>query len=194
MDPKRPLSLALAVTLITLLVISPSTLFPQVDPGWDMPVRIFELLDPGGTRLATVVVAGESGRSFEEGNEYWTFSEEALLDVAEQGSLEMSILAQGEWTDRWVVEALAWRPADPVTFSHPATVEWDDGPPPVVPGGVYFGNATLGGLMIQYSPRGASSLTWLKLTEGPYMLLGDGAVFEQDEDVPETGTWWQGAM
>jgi hypothetical protein len=194
MHAKRPPSVALAATLVTLLVTSPSIVFSQYDPGW-LPVRIYQILDPGGTRLAAIVVTGSAGRGYEEGNETWRFSEEALREIAEQEKLEISVWAEGDWDDRWVVEALAWRPeGDAVEWSHPATVEWNEGEPPVVPGGTYFGNATLGGLMIQYSPRGPSSLTWFKLTEGPYMLIGDGAVFEQDKNVPETGSWWQGSM
>ena len=192
MPAKRPRAL-LSLIILALL---PAAVLSQVPPNV-MPANIFEILDPAGTRLGTVLVAAESSRGFEAGTEYWRFSEAALVAIGEQESLEFAVLATGEWSDPWVVEALGWWPGgDAVEWSHPAAVAWtaqEESRPPVVPGGTYFGNATLGGLTIAYSPRGASSLTWFKLTEGPYMLIGEGAVFVQDEDVPETGSWWQGS-
>ena len=40
----------------------------------------------------------------------------------------------------------------------------------------------------------ATELTWFKLTEGRYMQIDEGAVFERDEEVSETGSWWQGVI
>lgn len=187
-----------AFLLIGVLVILPSVALSQIDPGWDSEARIFEILDPLGTRLGAVVVAETSNRGYEAGYEYWRFAERSLLQIAEQESLRFAVWAEGDWDDPWVVEALAWQPTDAsVEWSHPARVEWtpqDASRPPVVPGGTTFGNATLGALTIRYASVEPSSLTWFKLTEGAFMLLGDGAVFELTDDVPTTGSWWQGPI
>ena len=187
----------LTTLLVTLLLISPGTAISQFDPG-EKPVSIFEILDSVRNRLGIVIVAGSSDRGYEAGNEYWRFSEDALLSISDQESLTIAPWAQGDWDNPWIVGALAWQPDDTsVEWSHPAEAEWtpqDEARPPIVPGGTYFGNATLGGLTIQYSTRGESSLTWFKLTEGDFMLLEDGAVFRRDTAPPTTGSWWYGPI
>lgn len=118
-----------------------------------------------------------------------------MEEIAEQRTLEFHVLAEGDWDDPWVARALDWQPRDTsVEWSHPTKVKWtptEESGAPRVPGGVYFGHATLGGLTIWYEPRGSSSLTWFKLTAGEFMLIDDGAVFERDT-APEDGSWWQG--
>ncbi|MEM7349640.1 MAG: hypothetical protein AAF657_02465 [Acidobacteriota bacterium] len=169
----------------------------QLDPGV-MPVRIFELLDTFGTRFGTVLVTTTGDRGYKARYETWRCSEATLLAIAEQESLTLSLWAAGDWDDPWVLEALAWQPADPaVEWSHPAMVEWtpiDEVRPPLVEEGITFGNPTLGGLTIRYSSHGPSSLTWFKQTEGDFMALGDGTVFERQREVPATGWWWHGPI
>ena len=187
----------LSLLLIVLLMFLPGAVSSQVDPGYGH-VQILGVFDSAGVRLGMIVVAGLSDRGFEAGHEYWSFSEEALLDLAELESLKLSHLAVGEWDDPWIVEALNEFPGAPaVTWTHPAEVEWtaqEEMLPPELAGGIYFGNATLGGLTIQYSERGPASLTWFKLTDGAFMQLEDGAVFEREEDVPTDGSWWHGRI
>ncbi len=184
----------LAVLLLAFLPGAVSSQFP-VDER-ERAVQIFEVLDSAGLRFGTIVVAGQTGRGFEANNEYWSISQTTLLEIADQERLEVAVLASGDWDDPWVVEALGWLPAGrAVGWNHPTEVEWtrhDELLPPVVPGGTYFGNATLGGLMIQYSQGGPSSLTWFKLTEGPFMQLAEGAVFEREHELPSDGSWWHG--
>ena len=157
-----------------------------------------EILDPAGTRLGMVVIPGRSNRGFESGNEYWRFDETALLNVSRLPSLSFAVLAAGDWDEPLVVEALGWRPAHrEVAWVHPAKAVWtpqDVEHPPVVDGGTYFGNATLGGLIIQYASKRSASLTWFKLTEGDFMQMEDGALFEREEAPPTDGSWWQGSI
>ncbi len=183
----------LAIVLVALPVTVSSQLTPDV-----MPVWIFEILESSGARLGTVTVVGESERGFETGNEYWSFREKALREIAEQPSLEFAVLAAGDWDDPWVIEALGWSPEGRVVaWRHPTEVEWvsqDDTRPPLVEGSTYFGDETLGGLSIQYSERGAASLTWFKTTDGAFMQLQEGARFARGEAVPTTGSWWHGPI
>ncbi len=182
------------ILLVVSQFLSPSVLTSQIDPGM-MPVRIFEVLDAAGIRLGIAIIAGKDGRGYQKDTESWRFSDTALMEIAEQTSLELTVLAQGEWNDRQVVEALSWRPQDAVEWTHPTRVEWtprEERLPPVT-GGTYFGDPTLGGVEIAYSSRGASSLTWFKLVEGDYVLYDEGTVFRRSE-APETGSWWQGAI
>lgn len=169
----------------------------QVDPGFG-DVQIFGVFNPVGDRLGTVVVASKPDRGFEAGNEYWSFSEESLLDIAELDSLEVAHLGGGSWDDSHIVEALDWLPdGATVKWTHPAEVEWtlqDESAAPEVAGGIHFGNPDLGGLTIQYSARGPASLTWFKLTSGPFMQLEEGALFERNDQPPTTGSWWQGPI
>lgn len=187
----------LSLLLVAVLVVSLGTASAQFDPG-ERPVDIFGVIDMHGLLIGRILVVGETGQGYESGNEYWRFSEEALLGIEEQESLELAVLAQGVWDDPWVAEALGWQPEDTsIEWSHPAEAEWmsqDERLPPVTPSGTYFGNATLGGLTIDYSSRGPSSLTWFKLTEGAFMQLEDGAVFQRDSDIPSTGSWWHGPI
>jgi len=183
--------------LMSMLVISSTVCLSQFDPG-ELPVKIFGILDTAGTHLGMVVVTSQEGRGYKAGYESWRFKEAALLEIAEQESLTLEVWATGDWNDPWVVEALRWQPEEStVEWSHPATVEWtpqDEELPPLPAAGTYFGNATLGGLRIHYSSHSPSALTWFKLTEGAYMQLDEGAVFERDPDVPQTGSWWHGAI
>ncbi len=183
--------------LVVLLAFLPGVASSQFDPG-ERPVWIVEILDVAGTRLGITVVAGTPNRGFEAGNEYWRFDEEALLQIGQQPSLEFAVLAEGDWDAPGVVEALAWHPPNgTVAWIHPAEAGWtaqSESRPPVAAGGTYFGNATLGGLTIQYSAGRAASLTWFKLTEGAFMQLQDGALLERGDDVPTTGWWWHGAI
>ncbi len=185
-----------SLLLVVLLVFLPGVVSSQVDPG-NRPAWILEILDLEGTRLGMVVVAGTSNRGYESGYEYWRFDEEALLRIADQPSLEFAVLAQGSWSSPWVMEALAWEPRNgTVAWVHPSEAAWrplDDGRVPPVAGASYFGNATLGGLTIQYSAEGPSSLTWFKLTGGAFMELEDGALFERAEP-PTDGSWWHGPI
>ncbi|MEM7350954.1 MAG: hypothetical protein AAF657_09125 [Acidobacteriota bacterium] len=192
MHPKPMSGLLLAAAL----ALAPTVILSQV-PIDVMPVKIFEILDVQGARLGAVVVAGSSSRGFVAGSETWRFEEAALFEIAQQESLELAVWAEGDWDNPWVVQALAWWPADPVQWVHPTTVEWTsqgEMRPPIVPGGTYFGNATVGGLTIRYAPRGPSSLTWFKLTEGAFMAIGDGAVLQRYSEPPATGSWWQGRI
>ena len=187
----------LCVLLMTLCLVSSGSVSSQIDAGL-MPVRIIEILDSSGLRLGTALVAGREDRGYRAGYEAWRFSEKALLGIGEQESLTLAVWAEGDWDDPWVIEALGWLPEDPaVEWSHPAAVEWTaqaDSLPPVVPEGTYFGHPTLGGLTIRYAPRGGSSLTWFKLTEGAFMQLDDGAVFTREASPPPTGWWWHGPI
>ncbi len=188
---------SISILAIALLTATPGMVSSQVDPGYGA-FRMFEILDPSGIRLGMTVVVGRSGRGFEAGNEYWSFSEEALREIAHQESLEFAVVAAGEWDDPWVEELLDWKPVDHlVSWTHPTEVEWSPQEqmlPPIVAEGTYFGHATLGGLTIQYSQEGPASLTWFKTTEGAFMQLEDGGLFERSEVVPKTGSWWHGAI
>ncbi len=184
-----------SLLLVATLLFSPGVLTSQVVPSY-LPVKILEILGKAGTRLGIVIVASEPSTGHLKDTETWRFSEEALLGIAEQDSLGFAVLAQGEWGDRQVVEALDWQPQDEaVEWSHPTTVDWTsqrEHQPPAS-SGTYFGDPTLGGVEITYSPRGRSSLTWFKLIEGDYVVFNEGAVLERDE-APETGSWWQGLI
>ncbi len=183
-----------SLLLVATLFFSPSILNSQVVPN-HVPVRILEILDIVGTRLGIVIVASEPSTGHLKDTETWRFREKALLGIAEQASLEFAVLAQGEWDDQRVIEALDWQPQDDaIEWSHPTTVDWTSQREQLPPAsaGTYFGDPTLGGVEFTYSPRGRSSLTWFKLIEGDYVLY-EGAVFERDE-APETGSWWQGPI
>lgn len=194
-----PRRVNISLLLIALLAFPPNAVLSQVpiDPI-ETSVKIFEILDWQGPRLGTVVVVGRTNRGYLAGNEYWRFDEGALREIAAQQSLELAILAAGEWDDPWIVQALEWKPENrSVQWSHPAEVEWttqDESRPPVVSDGIYFGNATVGGLTIQYSERGPASLTWFKTTDGAFMQLEDGALFTRDIQAPSTGSWWHGLI
>ena len=185
----------LCIFLVATLLISPAAGWAQVDPGFQVGATIYEILDLQGQRLGIVLAAAETGLSYKAGNEYWRFSESVLLEIEAQESLRFALWAQGEWDDPRVLEALDWQPEGPtVEWSHPAAVRWTEqaeSPPSAVPAGSYFGNPTLGGLSIHYAPFGSSMMTWYKLTEGAFMQLEDGAVFERASATPETGSWWQ---
>ncbi len=184
-----------ALFLSFLLLSLPVAVSSQFDPG-ERPVWILEILTQEGIRLGTVVVAGSSSHGYRAGNEYWRLDEEGLLAIHMQPSLEFSVMAAGSWTDPWVRDALAWHPPNgSVEWTHPTDAAWTsqrEQHPPTTRGGTYFGNATQGGLMIQYSQAGSSSLTWFKLTAGAFMQLEDGAFFQREEEPPVAGAWWHG--
>ncbi len=188
---------SLFLLFIVLLILLPSTAFPQLDPGV-RPASVIEILDPAGTRLGIIVVAGRSGRGFEAGHEYWSVGETTMRTVSGLESLELNTVAVGEWDDPWIVEALRWRPADTViAWRHPAIVEWTkhaDMRPPTIRDGTYFDNPTIGGLSIQYDRGGRASLTWFKFTEGAFMQLHEGARFIRSDRTPSSGFWWHGLI
>lgn len=194
MQSVKPLFLLLAA----ILLILPKTALGGIVPCVMPTLTVFEILDPAGTRLGIVVIAVEDGPGYEAGNEHWRFSESALLAIDEQKSLEFAIWAGGDWEDPFVVEALNWQPeGTAIEWVHPTTVEWapqNEKRAPAMGHGTYFGDPTLGGLRIHYSPRGRSTLTWIKLTGGEYMMFESEPVLERQEDVPETGSWWQGSI
>ena len=185
----------LSAVLVIFLFSESEPAGSQVDPGV-MPVSIYGILDAAGERLGRILVARDPGLGFAGESEYWLVDEALLLDIADQESLELAVLAQGSWRDSQVLDALDWRPeGESVEWRHPTSVRWTDSSearPPASQGGVYFGDPTVGGLTLQYSREGAS-LTWHKLTPGPYMLLGDRTVFRRSE-APETGHWWHGDL
>ncbi len=179
--------------LIIMLGMFPSAVATQVDPG-NAPALVLGVFDLAGIRLGAIVVAGQPGRGFEAGTEYWVFSERALLEIPKKKGLEIIQLAAGGWDDPWVMEALGWFPADnPIMWRHPTNVTWTKSgnrEPPNVSGRAYFGNPTIGGLSVHYTREGRGSLTWFKLTAGAYMQLQDGAVLARENRPPSSASWW----
>jgi len=187
----------LSLFLVGFLLACSIPVSAQFDPG-EKPVHIYSIYNTFDQRIATIVVVGEADRAYEAGREYWRFSEEALSEIAEADSLQIVLTASGAWDDSAVIEALRWRPeGDAVEWNHPTDADWisqGDMSPPELPEGTYFGDSTLGGLIIQYSPEGESSLTWFKLTEGPFMMIDEGVELSNEDSPPEDGWWWQGEI
>jgi len=192
-----PRSRWIALAILTVAILSTLPVAAQFDPG-ERPVRIFAIVDAFRDRLATIVVPNEPDRAYQADREYWRFGESSLASLAEEELLRIEVLAEGDWDDPEILEALAWRPdGEAVEWNHPATVEWtpqSTEPAPEAPNAIYFENSTLGGLAVSYSATGSSSLLWIKLTEGPYMQLDDGAEFRRESKLSRDGAWWRGSL
>lgn len=105
-----------------LALLAPAT--AQIDGSGPLGIHI--VTTPDGTQVGQVISAATEFLSMPPGTELWRFDAAFLEDLAAVPELTFTLVYAGPPTGPEVDQALAWEPAEHVSFTQPQAVEWQD--------------------------------------------------------------------